>query len=56
MGVCRVGANEYDETFTIRMRGETYEFDCFEYAIQDLALLCANCAEHAGVLGMRDRA
>ncbi len=77
MGVCRTCGNDYDKTFEIKMRGESYEFDCFECAIQQLAPVCANChvhilghgieadgeyfccascAEHSGVVGVKDRA
>jgi hypothetical protein len=43
MGICETCGNEYKNTFTIKMRGQIYEFDCFECAVQKLAPRCDHC-------------
>ena len=40
---CEVCGNEYDNSFTLTLAGETYVFDCFECAIHALAPTCAHC-------------
>lgn len=43
METCDTCGNEYDKPLTIEYRGDTYNFDCFECAIQQLAPECHNC-------------
>jgi hypothetical protein len=43
MGICASCGNEYDATFTIQMKDRSYEFDCFECAINLLAPKCRHC-------------
>jgi phage terminase large subunit GpA-like protein len=43
MGECEVCGNRYDKSFEIVMRGERHTFDCFECAIQALAVTCDHC-------------
>jgi hypothetical protein len=40
---CEVCGNEYEDSFTLTLAGETYVFDCFECAIHALAPTCAHC-------------
>jgi hypothetical protein len=40
---CETCGNEYDDAFTIAIRGETHVFDSFECAIHALAPLCEHC-------------
>lgn len=40
---CEVCGNEYEDSFTVTLAGETYVFDCFECAIHALAPTCAHC-------------
>lgn len=46
MGVCSVCGNDYDRSFEVSMRGESYTFDSFECAIHKLAPQCAHCQCH----------
>ncbi len=44
MAECATCGNEYDKTFrVVTAAGESYEFDSFECAIQELAPRCGNC-------------
>lgn len=43
MGKCHKCGNEYDKSFDIVMDGNTYTFDSFECAIEELAPRCAHC-------------
>lgn len=43
MGKCIVCGNDYDKSFTISKKDQTFEFDCFECAIHQLAPTCAHC-------------
>jgi hypothetical protein len=43
MGVCASCGNDYDKSFDVKMKGETYSFDSFECAIHKLAPNCAHC-------------
>lgn len=43
MEPCATCGNVYDKSFQIVMGGETYTFDCFECAIQQLAPRCGHC-------------
>lgn len=43
MGKCASCGNQYDQTFVVEMKGKTYEFDCFECAINLLAPKCQHC-------------
>ena len=40
---CENCGNDYDKPLTIQYQGEEHIFDCFECAINELALRCANC-------------
>ena len=40
---CDQCGNEYDKTFQVTKDGRTFNFDCFECAIQRLAPECAHC-------------
>jgi hypothetical protein len=43
MARCNVCGNDYDKAFTVTMAGQTYTFDSFECAVQQLAPSCAHC-------------
>ncbi len=44
MARCATCGNEYDKTFQVTThRGETYDFDSFECAIQTVAPTCEHC-------------
>jgi hypothetical protein len=43
MGKCVKCGNEYDKSFEVIMNGETYVFDSFECAINELAPRCKHC-------------
>ena len=43
MGKCAQCGNEYDQSFTVTMGGQTFVFDSFECAIQKLAPISPNC-------------
>ena len=43
MAVCTTCGNDYDKTFEILQNGESYRFDSFECAIQELAPTCRRC-------------
>ena len=43
MPVCDNCGNDYDKAFQVVMRDQTYTFDSFECAIQQLAPSCAHC-------------
>ncbi len=43
MGTCATCGNVYDDTLRIITRGEEFEFDSFECAIQKLAPRCERC-------------
>jgi hypothetical protein len=43
MPKCETCGNDYDKAFQVTMRGETYQFDSFECAIEALAPRCHCC-------------
>jgi hypothetical protein len=43
MSICVTCGNNYDRSFQVVKDGKSYEFDCFECAIQELAPTCAHC-------------
>lgn len=43
MAQCDVCGNDYDKSLEIDYRGENYDFDCFECAIEALAPECDHC-------------
>jgi len=43
MGVCNQCGNDYDLSFNVVAKDETYTFDCFECAIAKLAPKCNHC-------------
>ncbi len=43
MAICEVCHNDYDQAFTVTLRGQSHTFDSFECAIQALAPECAHC-------------
>ncbi len=42
MSVCCSCGNHYAKTFSVMMQEKSYDFDCFECAIQRLAPICAH--------------
>lgn len=40
---CDVCGNEYRQSFSVELGGESFTFDCFECAIHKLAPECAHC-------------
>lgn len=49
MGTCATCGNSYDKSFEVVMASKTYTFDCFECAIQSLAIACPHC--HCKIIG-----
>jgi hypothetical protein len=43
MPVCDRCGNDYDKAFRVAMGDQSYTFDSFECAIQQLAPTCAHC-------------
>lgn len=43
MATCATCGNDYENTFSVRKDGESFEFDSFECAIQKLAPSCERC-------------
>ena len=43
MATCDNCGNDYDHMLEVQQDGETYQFDCFECAIQTMAPRCDNC-------------
>lgn len=43
MAKCDACGNDYDKSFEITAKGQTYTFDSFECAIHTLAPACAQC-------------
>ena len=43
MPVCDRCGNDYDKAFRVMMGDQSYTFDSFECAIQQLAPTCAHC-------------
>ena len=43
MAKCDQCGNDYDKSFQVYLRDETYTFDSFECAIQKLAPVCPHC-------------
>lgn len=43
MAICDNCGNDYDKTFTVKMNGNSHEFDSFECAIHKLAPTCDKC-------------
>ncbi len=43
MAICNSCGNEYSNTFKISLNDQTYDFDCFECAINKLAPICQQC-------------
>ena len=43
MATCDTCGNEFDEMLHIEHNGESYQFDCFECAIAEMAPQCASC-------------
>jgi hypothetical protein len=43
MPICASCGNNYAKTFQINFENQTYNFDCFECAINKLAPICQNC-------------
>lgn len=43
MSKCETCGNDYHDTMTVTLRGQTHTFDSFECAITALAPRCENC-------------
>jgi hypothetical protein len=43
MAICFVCGNDYAKSISVTRNGETFDFDCFECAIQALAPTCCHC-------------
>ncbi len=43
MPICNLCGNDYKNSFEIKIYDQTYQFDCFECAIHQLAPTCHNC-------------
>lgn len=54
MAICDNCGNEYESTMKIEMNGKTYEFDCFECAINSLAPHCSHCNTRIIGHGLQD--
>jgi hypothetical protein len=45
MGKCVVCGNDYDDSFEVRKKGQTFIFDSLECAITKLAPQCLHCGQ-----------
>lgn len=43
MAICEVCGNDYDNSFEIKLNGESHTFDSFECAIHMIAPECHHC-------------
>jgi hypothetical protein len=43
MTLCASCGNDYEKSFTVTMDRQSYDFDCFECAINKLAPMCQCC-------------
>ena len=43
MAQCMTCGNDYEQTFTVTLKGKTWVFDCFECAVHKLAPVCEGC-------------